>query len=122
MRSRSALAMLAAVTAAGAVGAAASSLGGLSGAGVGADTAIAGSCTQSGINSHFVLAAATVTAVALDGFPASCLGQTVHVTLASGTGSQVAGSASLSGNTALVSLSQPVAVSSVTSLSLVVSG
>jgi hypothetical protein len=114
--------MLAAVVAAGAVGAAASSLGGLSGAGVGADAAIAGSCTQSGINSHFVLAAATVTAVALDGFPASCLGETVYVTVASSTGSQGEASASLSGNTALLNLSQPVAVSSVTSLSLVVAG
>jgi hypothetical protein len=122
MRSRSAVAVLAAVVAAGVVGAAASSLGGLSGAGLGADTAIAGSCTQSGINSHFVLTAANVTAVSLDGFPASCLGQTVYVTVAGSTGSRVAASAALSGNTALVNLAQPIAVSSVTSLSLVVSG
>lgn len=121
MRSRPAFAF-AAVVVAVAVGAAASSLGGLSGSGLGADASVVGSCAQTGINSHFVLSASNVTAIALDGFPASCLGQTVYVTVASNAGAEAQASAALSGNTAVLSLPQPVAVSAVTSLSLVVSG
>jgi hypothetical protein len=122
MRSRSAFPLLAAVVAAAAMGAAASSLGGLSSAGVGADTAVVGSCSQTGINSHFVVTASNVTAVALNGFPDSCLGQTVYVTVASTAGAEAQASASLSGHTALLSLPHPVAVSDVTSVSLVVAG
>jgi hypothetical protein len=122
MRPRSALPFAAAVLAAAAVGAAASSLGGLSSPGLGADTAVVGSCSQTGISSQFVLAATNVTAIALDGFPPSCLGQTVRVTVASNAGAEAEASAALSGSTALLALPHPVAVSAVTSLSLVVSG
>lgn len=122
MPSRPAFAFVAAVAVAAAVGASASSLGGLSGQGVGAGAAVVGSCTNSGISSHFVLSSSDVTAVALDGFPASCLGQTVYVTVAGSAGAEAQASAALTGNTALLPLPQPVAVSSVTWLSLVVSG
>jgi hypothetical protein len=122
MRSRSALPFVAAVVAAAAVGAAASSLGGLSGSSVGADTAVVGSCSQTGISSHFVLTASNVTAVALDGFPTSCLGQTVYVTVAGSAGAQAQASAALTSSTTMLTLPHPVAVSAVTSLSLVVSG
>lgn len=122
MRSRSVLPFVAAVVVAAAVGGAASSLGGLSGPGVGADAVVVGSCSQTGISSRFVLDAANVTAIALTGFPDSCLGEIVHVTVASSAGSSAEASAPLSANTALLSLPHPVAVSDVTSLSLVVSG
>jgi hypothetical protein len=122
MRSRPAFALVTAVAVAAAVGASASSLGGLSGGGLGADASVVGSCASSGINSHFVLSASNVTAVALDGFPAGCLGQTVFVTVASSAGAEAEASVALSGNTALLALPHPVAVSAVTSLSLVVSG
>jgi hypothetical protein len=122
MPSRRAFALVAAVAVAAAVGASASSLGGLSGVGLGADGTVVGSCAQSGITSHFVLSSSDVTAVALDGFPASCLGQTVYVTVAGSAGAEAQASAALSGNTALLSLPHPVAVSAVTSLSLVISG
>jgi hypothetical protein len=122
MPSRRAFALVAAVAVAAAVGASASSLGGLSDVGLGADGTVVGSCAQSGITSHFVLSSSDVTAVALDGFPASCLGQTVYVTVAGSAGAEAQASAALSGNTALLSLPHPVAVSAVTSLSLVISG
>ena len=122
MPPRRTLAFFAAVVVAAAVGASASSLGGLSGSSLGAGAAVVGSCSQSGINSHFVLTASDVTGVALDGFPASCLGQTVYVTVASNVGAEAQASVALSGNTAVLSLPHPVAVSAVTSLSLVVSG
>ncbi len=122
MRSRPALAFAAAVAVAAAVGASASSLGGPSSRGVGADVSVVGSCSNTGISSHFVLTASNVTAVALDGFPASCVGQTVYVTVASTAGAEAQASAALSGSTAVLSLPHPVAVSAVTSLSLVVSG
>jgi hypothetical protein len=122
MRSRSAFPFVAAVVAAAAVGATASSLGGLAGPGVGAGTAVVGACSQTGISSHFVLSASNVTAVALDGFPATCLGEIVHVTVASAAGAEAEASVALSGSTALLSLPHPVAASEVTSLSLVVSG
>ena len=122
MRSRPALAFTAAVAVAAAVGASASSLGGLSSRGVGADVSVVGSCSNTGISSHFVLTASNVTAIALDGFPASCVGQTVYVTVASTAGAEAQASAALSGSTAVLSLPHPVAVSAVTSLSLVVSG
>ena len=120
MPSRRAVALVAAVAVAAAVGASASSLGGVPSLGLGADGSVVGSCAQSGITSHFVLSSSNVTAVALDGFPASCLGQTVYVTVASSAGAEAQASAALTGNTALLSLPQPVAVSAVTSLSLVV--
>jgi hypothetical protein len=122
MRSRPAFAFVAAVAVAAAVGASASSLGGLSSRGLGADAPVVGSCAQTGINSRFVLSSTNVTAIALDGFPASCLGQTVYVTVASSAGAEAQTSAALSGSTALLPLPHPVAVSAVTSLSLVVSG
>jgi hypothetical protein len=122
MRTRSAFPLVAAVVAAAAVGAAASSLGGLTGAGVGADTAVVGSCSQTGISSEFVVSASDVTAVVLNGFPASCFGQTVYVTVAGTAGSQAEASALVSGSTALLSLPHPIAVSAVASLSLVVTG
>jgi hypothetical protein len=122
MSSRRALALAGAVAVAAAVGASASSLGGLSSRGVGADASVVGSCAQTGIASHFVLTSSNVTAIALDGFPAGCLGQTVFVTVASSAGAEAQTSAALSGTTALLPLPHPVAVSAVTSLSLVVSG
>jgi hypothetical protein len=122
MRSRPAFAFVAAVAVAAAVGASASSLGGLSSRGLGADAPVVGSCAQTGINSRFVLSSTNVTAIALDGFPASCLGQTVYVTVASSAGAEAQTSAALSGSTALLLLPHPVAVSAVTSLSLVFSG
>jgi hypothetical protein len=122
MRSRRSLALAAAVAVAGLVGGSASSLGGLSSRGLGADASVVGSCAQTGIASHFVLSSSNVTAIALDGFPASCVGQTVSVTVASSAGSEAQASAALSGSTALLPLPHPVAISVVTSLSLVVSG
>jgi len=50
------------------------------------------------------------------------VGQTVYVTVASTAGAEAQASAALSGSTAVLSLPHPVAVSAVTSLSLVVSG
>lgn len=117
-----AVAFFAAVAVAATVGASASSLGGLSSRGVGADASVVGSCAQTGINSHFVLSSSNVTAISLDGFPASCLGQTVSVTVASSAGPEAQASVALSGNSAVLPLPHPVAVSAVTSLSLVVSG
>ena len=122
MRPRSAWPFVAAVVTAGVVGAAASSLGGLSGPGVGADVAAVGSCSQTGISSDFVLVASTVTAITLTGFPASCLGETVHVTVGGATGVNAEASAALSGSTALLALPYPVAVSDVDSVSVVVTG
>jgi hypothetical protein len=122
MRTRPALALVAAVAVTAAVGASASNLGGLSSRGPGADASVVGSCVSSGINSHFVLSSSNVTAVALDSFPAGCLGQTVYLTVASTAGAEAEASVALSGNTALLPLPHPVAVSAVTSLSLVVSG
>jgi hypothetical protein len=122
MRSRRALALVAAVAVAAAVGASASSLGGLSSRGLGADASVVGSCAQTGIDSHFVLSSSNVTAIALDGFPTSCLGQTVSVTVASSAGAEAQASGALSGSTAVLTLPHPVAVSAVTSMSLVVSG
>jgi hypothetical protein len=122
MRPRSALPFVAAVVTAGVVGAAASSLGGLSGPGVGADAVAVGSCSQSGINSDYVLVASTVTAIRLTGFPSSCLGQTVAVAVAGSAGTEAEASVALSGSTALLTLPHPVAVSAVSSLSVVVTG
>jgi hypothetical protein len=122
MPPRRVFALLAAVAVAAGVGASASSLGGLSSRGLGADASVVGSCSNAGISSHFVLTASNVTGVALDGFPASCLGQTVYVTVASTVGAEAQASVALSGSTAVLSLPHPVAVSAVTSLSLVVSG
>ena len=122
MPPRSTVALLAAVAVAAAVGASASSLGGLSSRSLGADASVVGSCSNTGISSHFVLTASNVTAIALDGFPANCVGQTVYVTVASTAGAEAQASAALSGSTAVLSLPHPVAVSAVTSLSLVVSG
>ena len=123
MPPRSTFALLAAVAVAAAVGASASSLGGLSEPGPGRRRVSRGVVQlNTGISSHFVLTASNVTAIALDGFPASCVGQTVYVTVASTAGAEAQASAALSGSTAVLSLPHPVAVSAVTSLSLVVSG
>ena len=122
MRSRSAWLLVAPVVTSAAVGAAASSLEGSSEPGVRADTVAVASCSHSGIRSDFVLVASNVTAIALDGFPASCLGKTVHVTVASGVGAQAEASALLSGSTALLTLPHPVAASDVESISVVVTG
>jgi hypothetical protein len=122
MRLRFTLPIVAAVLAAGAVGAAASSLGGLNGPSLGAASAAVGSCSQTGIGSDFILSATSVTGVTLTGLPAACVGQTVRVTVAGTAGVNAEATAQVSGATAVLALPYPVAVANVTSLSVVVTG
>jgi hypothetical protein len=116
---------------AGVVGASAATLGGLTGAGLGADDAIVAACDTDGIVVAYTTAySATaqtyqVTAVNFSGVNAACNGKAASVSLRNGTsnlGTTNVASITVATSAFSVTLGAPVSASSVNGLSLVISG
>ena len=117
------------LAAAGAIAASAASLGGLSSTGLGSNDTVVAACDTDGISSAYTSGySATagkyqVTAVVLSGIAASCANQTAAVTLRdSGNVSLGSGSVTVTGTSASITLSAPVAAESIVGASVIISG
>lgn len=131
MKSRVMKVGLGALLAMGISGAAAASLGGLSGGSLGADDQVIASCDTDGISSSYTTAydAAAqeyrVTGVNFAGVNPACNAKAASVSLRNGTtnlGTTTASSITVSGNAFAMTLAAPVTAESVNGLSLVISG
>lgn len=131
MKSRMTKVLLGALLAMGLSGAAAASLGGLSGGSLGADDQIVASCDTDGISSSYTTAYnATsqdyrVTGVNFTGVNAACNAKAASVTLRNGTtnlGTTNASSITVASGAFSVALGTPVSASAVNGLSVVISG
>jgi hypothetical protein len=125
------IAVLGGVLATGVVGASAATLGGLTGGGLGADDQVVAACDTDGIVSNYTTTySATaqtyqVTAVNFTGVNAACNGKAASVSLRNGTtnlGTTAAASITVATSAFSITLGTPVTASSVTGLSLVISG
>lgn len=131
MKSRMTKVLLGALLAMGLSGAAAASLGGLTGGSLGADDQIVASCDTDGISSSYTTAYnATsqdyrVTAVNFTGVNAACNAKAASVSLRNGTtnlGTTNAASITVASGAFSVALGTPVSASAVNGLSVVISG
>src|SRR5690606_34902020 len=131
MKSRVMKVGLGARLAMGISGAAAASLGGLSGGSLGADDQVIASCDTDGISSSYTTAYDSaaqeyrVTGVNFTGVNPACNAKAASVSLRNGTtnlGTTTASSITVSGNAFAMTLAAPVTAESVNGLSLVISG
>ena len=131
MKNKVVTAVLGGVLAAGLVGASAASLGGLTSGGLGSDDQIVASCDTDGItvaytNTYNATAQAyQVTAVNFTAVNAACNGKAASVSLRNGTtnlGTTNVASITVATGAFSITLGAPVAATSVTGLSLVISG
>ncbi len=131
MKSRMTKVLLGALLAMGLSGAAAASLGGLTGGSLGADDQIVASCDTDGISSSYTTAynAASqeyrVTGVNFSGVNAACNAKAASVSLRNGTtnlGTTNAASITVASGSFSVALGTPVSASAVNGLSVVISG
>ena len=114
-RKRIAASVIAGIAALGVVGASAASLGGITSNGLGADTAVVGSCDTDGVTLAYTnaydatLGRYQTTSVVVSGIAAACAGKSLSLTLKdSGGVSLGAGTvASIVGTSATVSLGAP---------------
>jgi hypothetical protein len=129
--SRATRAILWGALASGLIGASAATLGGLSGAGLGADDQIVASCDTNGITTAYTTsynaAAQTyqVTAVNFTSVNAACNAKAASVSLRNGTtnlGTTNVGSITVSSNAFSITLGSPITASSIDGLSLIISG
>lgn len=130
MRSRRAvIALLVGVGTAGIVGASAATLGGLTGADLGAESTVVGGCDEDGVTVAYATAynagtqAYNVTAVTLSGVAADCVGDAGSLTL-SGSGGTALATQTFTGASpdVTVTLAAPVAASLVLGVAVVISG
>ena len=131
MKSRVMKVGLGALLAMGISGAAAASLGGLSGGSLGADDQVIASWDTDGISSSYTTAYDSaaqeyrVTGVNFTGVNPACNAKAASVSLRNGTtnlGTTTASSITVSGNAFAMTLAAPVTAESVNGLSLVISG
>ncbi len=131
MKSRVMKVGLGALLAMGISGAAAASLGGLSGGSLGADDQVVASCDIDGISRSYTTAYDSaaqeyrVTGVNFTGVNPACNAKAASVSLRNGTtnlGTTTASSITVSGNAFAMTLAAPVTAESVNGLSLVISG
>jgi hypothetical protein len=129
-RRRSVLfALLIGLAAFGLVGAAAASLGGLSGQKLGADDSVVASCDTDGVTLAYTTAydatsgVYRVTGVTVGGINAACSGESMSVTLKDGTGASLGtGTASVGGTSQAVTIAPTAAAKSVVGAAVVISG
>lgn len=130
MNKRMIFALAAGILAVGAVSAAAASLGGVTGASLGADTTVVASCDTDGIGVGYSTAYSSttgtyqVTGVNLTGVNAACNSRAYAVTLAdAANASLVQGTGNLTVTTGNASIAvTPVSATAVVRLSIVISG
>ena len=125
-KKRAALAIVLGVVTFGVVAASAASLGGLSGASLGAEDVSVTGCDANGVTVAYTSAFTTgtykVTAVTLSGVDAACTGKALKLTLRDSANvslAEVTGVAALSN---LLTLTTPVSASAVAGVSVVISG
>ena len=115
----------------GVVGASAASLGGLTGSGLGADDQIVAACDSDGISTAYTTAYSAaaqtyqVTAVNFTLVNPACTGKAASLTLRNGTtalGTTTVASITVATAAFTITLGTPVTATSVTGLSLVISG
>lgn len=130
-RRRMAVALTMAAGTFGVVGASAASLGGLTGATLGADTAVIGSCDTDGVTIAYTnsydgtLGRYQTTAVTVSGIAAPCAGKAMSLTLKDAAGASVGSGtvASIVGTTGTVTLTAPGAnANAVVGAAVVISG
>ena len=124
------IALLAGVLGAGLAGASATTLGGLTSQGVGADDQVVSACDSDGMTSAYTTAYSAaaqtyqVTAVTFSGVAAACSAKTASLSLRNGTTNLNTTSATITvaSSSFTVTLSSAVTASSVTGLSLLITG
>lgn len=125
------IAVLAGVLGMGVVGASAATLGGLTSGGLGAEDQVVAACDTDGISATYTTSySATaqtyqVTAVNFSGVNAACNGKAASVSLRNGAtnlGTTNAASITVATSAFSITLGTPVTASSVTGLSLVITG
>lgn len=130
-RRRMAAALMSGIAVFGAAGASAATLGGLTGATLGADVAVIASCDTDGVTLAYTNAYDTTlgryqtTAVTVNGIAAACASKTLAITLKDSAGASLASGtvASISGTSASVTFTAPGAnANAVTGAAVVISG
>ncbi len=123
--------LLAAAVGAGLAGASAATLGGITSQGLGADDQVVSTCDSDGMTSAYTTAySATaqtyqVTVVTFSGVNAACNGKSVSLTLRNGTtslGTTTAASITVAASSFSITLSSPIAATSINGLSLLITG
>jgi hypothetical protein len=102
--------------------ASAAGLGGSGDIALGSDASAIGSCDHDGVRSDFVLDGDRVTAVSVSGLSGGCAGQTVEVTVSLENETTARGSGGARPGGTEIVLSQRVAASDVSDVSVVVAG
>lgn len=128
--SKLAVILLAGTLGAGLTGASATTLGGLTSQGVGADDQVVSACDSDGMTSAYTTAYSAsaqtyqVTAVTFSGVAAACSAKTASLSLRNGTTNlgTTSGTITVATSSFSMTLASPVTASSVTGLSLVITG
>ena len=108
--------------------AAAAGLGGLSPAGLGADTSVVRSCDSDGVGVGYQTGSSangrpTVTGVVLSALHPSCTGSTLHLTISGAGGAQLgAVTAPVTGSVQTITVATPIDATMVTGTALVITG
>jgi hypothetical protein len=87
---------------------------------VGSDVSIVSACTHDGVRTDYVLAGQQITAVVVDGLTASCVGETVSVSLGEVGGGSVEVSATVDGTPMTLTLGAPMDIEDLSTVSVAV--
>jgi hypothetical protein len=124
---RRVIAAAAAITAFGAVVASAATLGGITGATLGADTTVVASCDINGVNLAYTTAFSAgqyrVTGVTVSNIDASCATNAIKVTLADASNASLGeATGTVGGTSQALTFGSPVVAASVENAAVVISG